>query len=71
MWFLNALLTTFAIARLSTAVPYGSVAPGQLGAVSSENYICSQIGTGLLEAGGNAADAVGDFYQLSVSKDCP
>lgn len=30
----------------------------QLGAVASENRVCSQIGIDLLEAGGNAADAV-------------
>ena len=30
----------------------------RLGAVASENKICSQIGIDLLEAGGNAADAV-------------
>ena len=29
------------------------------GAVASENKICSRIGTDLLEAGGNTADAVG------------
>ena len=32
---------------------------GQLGAVVSENRVCSQIGIDLLQAGGNAADAVG------------
>ena len=31
----------------------------RLGAVASENRVCSQIGIDLLEAGGNAADAVG------------
>ena len=31
----------------------------QFGAVASENRVCSQIGIDLLEAGGNAADAVG------------
>ena len=31
----------------------------QLGAVASENRVCSQIGIDLLKAGGNAADAVG------------
>lgn len=30
----------------------------RLGAVASENRVCSQIGIDLLEAGGNAADAV-------------
>ena len=31
----------------------------RLGAVASENRVCSQIGIDLLKAGGNAADAVG------------
>lgn len=31
---------------------------GQLGAVASEAEICSHIGTDLLKAGGNAADAL-------------
>lgn len=30
----------------------------RLGAVASENRVCSQIGIDLLKAGGNAADAV-------------
>ena len=33
---------------------------GRLGAVASENRVCSQIGIDLLQAGGNAADAVGE-----------
>ena len=32
--------------------------PGHLGAVASESEICSKIGIELLQAGGNAADAV-------------
>lgn len=30
----------------------------KLGAVASESAVCSKVGTGLLERGGNAADAV-------------
>ena len=30
----------------------------KLGAVASESAVCSRVGTGLLEKGGNAADAV-------------
>lgn len=30
----------------------------KLGAVASESSVCSQIGIGLIKAGGNAADAV-------------
>lgn len=33
-------------------------ADNDLGAVASENKVCSQIGIDLLKAGGNAADAV-------------
>ena len=38
------------------------------GAVASENKICSGIGTGLLEAGGNAVDAVGVFIDLGSGR---
>lgn len=34
------------------------IGPGKLGAVASENSICSRHGTDILEKGGNAADAV-------------
>ena len=33
----------------------------RLGAVASENRVCSQIGIDMLKAGGNAADAVRIF----------
>ena len=33
----------------------------KLGAVASENAVCSRIGIDLLKAGGNAADAVSDW----------
>ena len=36
----------------------------KLGAVASENKVCSQIGIDLLKAGGNAADAVGLAFRL-------
>ena len=36
------------------------------GAVASENKICSRIGTDLLEAGGNAADAVGFLKSVGL-----
>ncbi|KAI0837018.1 gamma-glutamyltranspeptidase [Hypoxylon sp. FL0890] len=40
----------------------------RLGAVASENAICSKIGTSLLEAGGNAADAlVGTVFCVGVT----
>ena len=32
--------------------------PGKLGAVASENAICTRHGTDMLKMGGNAADAV-------------
>jgi gamma-glutamyltranspeptidase/glutathione hydrolase len=34
------------------------IGPGKLGAVASENSICSRHGTDILEKGGNAADGV-------------
>ena len=36
----------------------------RLGAVASENRVCSQIGINLLKAGGNAADAVGPWISF-------
>ena len=36
----------------------GTQPPGTLGAVASENKLCSEIGIALLRAGGNAADAL-------------
>ncbi len=36
----------------------------KLGAVASENKVCSQIGIDLLKAGGNAADAVSVAFSL-------
>ena len=36
----------------------------KLGAVASENKVCSQIGIDLLKAGGNAADAVSIAFCL-------
>ena len=36
----------------------------KLGAVASENKVCSQIGIDLLKAGGNAADAVSLAFPL-------
>lgn len=35
------------------------------GAVASENAVCSRIGIDLLQAGGNAADAVSDAFMLN------
>ncbi|KAI1414187.1 gamma-glutamyltranspeptidase [Hypoxylon sp. FL1857] len=40
----------------------------RLGAVASENAVCSKIGTSLLQAGGNAADAlVGTVFCIGVT----
>ena len=59
-------LTAVALATQSTAAP-AKASSDKLGAVSSENYICSQIGIGLLQAGGNAADAlVGTVFCVGV-----
>ncbi|KAJ9483279.1 hypothetical protein VN97_g10131 [Penicillium thymicola] len=37
---------------------HGGIGPGKLGAVASENSICSRHGTDILKKGGNAADAL-------------
>lgn len=56
----------------ATQIAMSSLAPHQdprLGAVASENKICSQIGIDLLEQGGNAADAVSTddrLWRISV-----
>ena len=49
-----------AFAWAATEIPLGDskFEDGKLGAVASENKICSHIGIDLLKAGGNAADAV-------------
>lgn len=39
----------------------------KLGAVASESAVCSKIGVDLLKKGGNAADAVCDYYGLHSS----
>ena len=64
----HPLLVLLFLWRLTTALTQGSVQqilgrPTQeehdkLGAVASENKICSQIGIDLLRGGGNAVDAV-------------
>lgn len=41
---------------------------GRLGAVASENRVCSQIGIELLQTGGNAADAVGECLSVPQAK---
>ena len=58
-WSLLASLALAAVSQLalSSSIPY-KYEHDQLGAVASENSICSKIGIDLLKAGGNAADAV-------------
>jgi len=53
-----AFATPVAPLSYSSAMPAQSVQAGHLGAVASESDICSRIGTDLLKAGGNAADAL-------------
>lgn len=64
----TALLTLVSLALLvcnlpsawTSPVPNECVEDGKLGAVASENAICTRHGAEILEAGGNAADAVSD-----------
>jgi gamma-glutamyltranspeptidase/glutathione hydrolase len=66
MFSVKTVLATLFLAVSSTAAP-SKATSDKLGAVSSENYICSQIGIGLLQAGGNAADAlVGTLFCVGV-----
>jgi gamma-glutamyltranspeptidase / glutathione hydrolase len=66
------LLLQLLLASSALAFPHGETGPekrasNELGAVSSENLICSKIGVELLEAGGNAADAlVGTLFCVGV-----
>ena len=52
-------------ALLSLQIP--QINHDRLGAVASENRVCSQIGIDLLEAGGNAADAVSIWVSFSAA----
>lgn len=48
---------------------HGGIGPGKLGAVASENSICSRHGTDILKKGGNAADAVSIPTQVGFGVD--
>ncbi|KAL2073923.1 hypothetical protein VTL71DRAFT_11249 [Oculimacula yallundae] len=50
------ILTILLLSQATSCITIA--APDSLGAVSSESKICSEIGIGLLERGGNAADAM-------------
>ena len=56
----GTLMLAFSFAASKIALSSLDLSKGEatLGAVASENKICSRIGIDLLEAGGNAADAV-------------
>ena len=71
-----ALLTLVSLALLvchlpsvwTSPVPNECVEDGKLGAVASENAVCTRHGTEILEAGGNAADAVsGSTLSLTLA----
>ncbi|EKD16526.1 uncharacterized protein L3040_001262 [Drepanopeziza brunnea f. sp. 'multigermtubi'] len=52
----KSVLTVFLLSHATSSHPF--TAGDSLGAVSSESRICSEIGIGILERGGNAADAL-------------
>ncbi|KAF2142078.1 uncharacterized protein K452DRAFT_249873 [Aplosporella prunicola CBS 121167] len=57
--FGTGLFASFLLFQFVLAIPLASNSTdGKLGAVASENSICSKIGTDLLKRGGNAADAM-------------
>lgn len=67
MLFLQLLLASVALSFPTAQVEPQKRASNKLGGVACENIICSQIGIGLLEAGGNAADAlVGTLFCVGV-----
>lgn len=66
-WRIGCILSICSLLSLSCAAlaplqalldPQAHPKHDRLGAVASENRVCSQIGIDLLGAGGNAADAV-------------
>ena len=69
----SVLIWSLLFALTCGATPHQAVLDGlrgqevnnnKLGAVASENKLCSQIGIDLLKAGGNAADAVSLAFTL-------
>jgi gamma-glutamyltranspeptidase/glutathione hydrolase len=67
MLLLPLLFTSVALSFPTALSTSQNRASNKLGGVASENYICSQIGIGLLEAGGSAADAlVGTQFCVGV-----
>ena len=69
----SILIWSLLLALTCGATPHQAVLGGlrgqeannnKLGAVASENRVCSQIGIDLLKAGGNAADAVSFAFHL-------
>ncbi len=66
VWTLLATVTLAAQAFLGSST-IERTGHDKLGAVASENRICSQIGIDLIKAGGNAADAlVGTTFCVGV-----
>ena len=69
IWSLLFALTCGATPQQAVlgGLPGAEVNNNRLGAVASENKVCSQIGIDLLKAGGNAADAVSLGFRLVSS----
>ena len=62
-----ALLLSFASPAPNSINSVSDLSGNKLGAVASESSQCSQVGAGLLKAGGNAADAmVGTVFCVGV-----
>ena len=62
-----SVLVIASLSSLSSANPTHHAKIPKLGAVASESNICSKIGTDILVAGGNAADAlVGTVFCIGV-----
>ena len=67
VWTLLAAVTLASQVILGSSSTTQRIDHDRLGAVASENKICSQIGIDLIQAGGNAADAlVGTTFCVGV-----
>ena len=65
---LSPIVHSHAIVQLEARGHGNFPDPGhdKLGAVASESAVCSKVGTGLLEKGGNAADAVRVVHKRKI-----
>lgn len=67
MHYLRSALCALVVLSRARGAPLSSRDAGRLGGVASQSKVCSEIGADLLQAGGNAADAlVGTVFCVGV-----